>query len=650
MLRKLLVWALGIAMLPLAARAEVLVDSGFRPSPDGFSFANWGGDEHPIAELTPDDAAYLFGEEACARFEDQSCVPTPGARLWLKEMNASKGGGHCEGMAVLSAAFFIRAEDVSEYGASKAVALKPNDEILMRTISTYFSTQALEPVQSVTNETKEFSLQEIVDSLTAALKSGDDYPTLGIYDTAGGHAVTPYKIERTGNARYRVYIYDNNYPGAEKYIDIDAAADSWIYDGAALNPSEPANPWKGGAGSMDFTLVSTRFEPLQCPFCGPEDQRAAAAEARAGGGQQARPKRPPAVPATSYTVMTPSPCNLVKALGKNNQPAAGASMRPMRGTRGCVVSLPRDQPYNVQLSGNTGSSSMTVFGGGKVFQVDNIALRPGDIEALSFDGGDFDYRAGGDQRPTIRFADDNAETDSFYEISDFGLGEGHAFSADEDESGRIAFSDDDPELDDYDIDAELIGEDGTRSFAFADVGAGDDGELLFDDEGGSLDLDIDSDGDGDADVEDVRGDDGDESADEADDGEVSEDEFADEGADDGDMSEEDGSDEADEGSAETGDEGLDESDDGGDESGMSEDEGSDEFDESSDEAGDDGLDESDDAGDEGFDGSDEGLDESDEGLDESDEGLDESDVGDDESDDEGDDESTEEDLDESEDE
>lgn len=524
MLRKALVCAVWTALLPMAARAEVLVDSGFRPSPNGFAFANWGGEEHPIAELTPDDAAYLFGEQACARFENESCVPTPGARLWLQEMNKSKEGGHCEGMAVLSAAFFTRHEDVSEYGASEAQALKPDDEILMRTISAYYSTQALEPVQSVTNATKEYSLQEIVDGLVAALKSGEDYPTLGIYDTAGGHAVTPYKIERTGNARYRIYIYDNNYPGEEKYIDVDAGANSWIYDGAALNPSEPANPWKGGAGAMDFTLVSTRFEPLQCPFCGPEDQRAAAAENRAGGppGRPNAPARQPAKPATSYTVMTPSSCDQVKAVGKNNQPAAGASMRPLRGTRGCVVSLPRDQPYNVQLTGNSGTSAMTVFGGDKVFQVDNIALRAGDVEAVSFDGDDFDFRAGGDQRPTIRLADDNAEDDGYYEISDFEIGEGHSFSADEDEQGRIAFSDDDPELDDYDIDAELVGDDGTDSFSFDDVGAGDSGELLFDDEGGELDLDIDTDGDGDVDMEEPG---------EIDDDSAADDEAADEGLD-----------------------------------------------------------------------------------------------------------------------
>lgn len=503
-MRKALVVAV-LASLAGTVSAEVLVDSGFRPSPDGFGFANWGGDEYPQATLKPDDAAYLFGEQACARIEDESCVPTPGARLWLEAMNESKSGGHCEGMAVLSAAFFREDEKLSDYGgSSETQALAPDDEVLMRTISTYFSTQALEPVQSVTNVTKGYSLQQIIDGLVVALKSDEDYPTLGFYDTAGGHAVTPYKIERTGNAAYRVYIYDNNYPGEEKYIDVDAGKNRWVYDAAALNPSEEAKPWSGGAGAMDYTLLSTRFEPLKCPFCGPQDKAAAAKENRQP--IHTGPARQPAAPATTYTVHTPSPCSQVQAIGKSNKKQvsagqsqiSGASMKPMRGTRGCVVTLPRDQEYDVKVTpgaGASGTTALTVFGGSKVFQVDDVAVRPGSVEAVSFGNDKFDYRAGSDQRPVIRVADDNADDDSYYEISDFAIGAGHQFDVEEDAEGRIAFSDDDPELDDYDIDAELVGDDETKAFNFDDVGAGDDGHLVFDDEGEGLDMDVDSDGD-----------------------------------------------------------------------------------------------------------------------------------------------------------
>jgi hypothetical protein len=65
-----------------AAGGKVLADSGFRPRPHGFGFENWGGDDYPGSDLTPADAAQLFGDRVCARFKDGQCVPTPAARVW----------------------------------------------------------------------------------------------------------------------------------------------------------------------------------------------------------------------------------------------------------------------------------------------------------------------------------------------------------------------------------------------------------------------------------------------------------------------------------------------------------------------------------------------------------------------------------------
>ncbi|MBP8177418.1 MAG: hypothetical protein KAX77_06575, partial [Xanthomonadales bacterium] len=76
---------------------EVVADSGFRPQPHGFSFQNWGGKEHPHAQLTADDAAYLFGDQVCARKQGDRCVPTPAASMWIAEMNRATESGHCEG-------------------------------------------------------------------------------------------------------------------------------------------------------------------------------------------------------------------------------------------------------------------------------------------------------------------------------------------------------------------------------------------------------------------------------------------------------------------------------------------------------------------------------------------------------------------------
>ena len=167
------------------ASGKIVADSGFRPKPSGFAFENWGGNEYPYSDLTASDAVALFGERVCARWDGDTCVPTPATKTWLKEMNQMMKGGHCEGMAAMSAAFHVKDESPTDYGAKETFALSPKDHPLMSTISSYFATQALEPVQSVTAATRDWPLQKIVDTLVVALSSGKDYSTLGIYGQDG---------------------------------------------------------------------------------------------------------------------------------------------------------------------------------------------------------------------------------------------------------------------------------------------------------------------------------------------------------------------------------------------------------------------------------------------------------------------------------
>src|SRR5436190_7242307 len=160
--------------------------------------------------------------------------------MWIEEENRSAEGGHCAGMAALSAAFFMESESAADFGADQAHALQPDDLQLLRTISAYFSMQALAPVSTAVRTARGWSLQEVIDHLVADLKERKDYPTLGINYEDGGHAVTPYRVVARGPGLYRIDLYDNNYPGAEKFIDVDVTNDRWTYAGAALNPSEVA--------------------------------------------------------------------------------------------------------------------------------------------------------------------------------------------------------------------------------------------------------------------------------------------------------------------------------------------------------------------------------------------------------------------------
>ena len=488
---------------------KVVADSGFRPKPNGFGFGNWSGDQYPISNLTADDAAALFGDRVCARFKGESCEPTAAAKLWITEMNRMMQGGRCEGMAALSAAFHVKEESVGDYGAKQAFDLQPKDADFMRTISTYFVTQALEPVQSGAAETRTWSLQRIVEHLIANLSARKDYLTLGIYGAEGGHAVTPYMVEELGAGVFRVFVYDNNYPGAEKFIDIDTARDRWTYAAAALNPSEDVTPWEGGAGKMDLTPLSLRYEPLECPVCGDH-----VAPKRPQGAPPVDSPRKPSIASSDYIVFSPNRCSEIRATRKKDgkkltaqksgtpNDLGGASMVALRGTRGCVVRLPKDERYDVALVGDgrpahRPDTGITVFSPGNVYTVSNVKVVNGKEQTFSFDKDRFSFLAGGAQQPTVRIAGDRAGRNTIYEVSGFSLSDGRTFGASEDDTGKVTFHDDDPNLDVCDISAEVIDEDGDETIDLADIDLGDNGQVSLNvDETGGLDVDLDSDGDG----------------------------------------------------------------------------------------------------------------------------------------------------------
>lgn len=489
---------------------KVLADSGFRPKPHGFGFANWGGDEYPHSDLTPNDAVDLFGERVCARWDGDTCVPTPAAKAWIKEMNEMMKGGHCEGMAAMSAAFHIKQEQPVDYGAKQAFELSPKDRELMTTISTYFATQAIEPVQSKTAETKQLPLQKIVDSIISTLSAGKDYPTLGIYGPDGGHAITPYMVTQLTDGVYRIYVYDNNYAGAEKFVEVDTKKGSWMYAGAALNPKEDPAPWQGGQGSMDITLLSSRYEPLACPFCGSRTPpRAPATPPRAP-----HHPRKPSISSDSYSIITPNRCSQIQATRKKDKKQlssgktgvkndiAGASMTTLRGSRGCYVRLPADEQYDVQLA-NDGRPSVTaltnlfIFALGEAYGVSNIALSDTKPQVFNIGTSGFSYQAGGSQRPTLIVASDRSGPNGLYEVSGFTLTDGFQFNADLNEHGVVSFSDNDPNLNDFDVQAEVVTETSSNKINFVDLSVSDKGEIRLEHESdGDIDVDIDSDGDG----------------------------------------------------------------------------------------------------------------------------------------------------------
>ncbi|GAK50371.1 hypothetical protein U14_01601 [Candidatus Moduliflexus flocculans] len=619
---------------------KVAADTEFRPKPHGFKFENWGGGENPQGDLTADDARCLFGDQVCARIKDGKCEPTPAAKTWVKAMNKSMTGGHCEGMAALSAAFFAGAENAQDYGAKTAFDLETSNAPVMRAISTYFVTQGIEPVASKTAATRDLTLKEIVDTLTNAMKTPDEIYTLGIYGADGGHAITPYAVEDLGKGNYRIYVYDNNYPGAGNYVEVDLNADTWSYAGAALNPSEKASPWTGNSGSMDLTRLDWRYEPLICPFCDNPKPVNQLQGCLAGKAPQTTPQKPTQTPESqtpivedAILVYTDADCDgllitdkktskqLRSVHNKIESQIPGAFLMALRGTPGCFAKLPASGNYEFSLIGQPEQPKkpvdITFTRPGMVYDVSDITLSEANQNTFQISEETFVYTPAEGSKPTVTVALDNDEgKDEMYVITDLTLRDGHSFTVGENKDGQFMLSSDDPDQEPFDMEIITSDEEGDTEHDYEDVALPEDGEATFDlDDEGNPTMDIDDaedDGSDNADEEVTDDDTEDDGSDKADE-EVTDDDTEDDGSDNADEevtdddAEDDGSDNADEevtdddaeddGSDDAADDASDDSSDGS----GSDDDGDDSSDDSSDDSGDSGADDSssDDGGDDG---------------------------------------------------
>ena len=304
-----------------AANGEPCITNGFDPARDGFGFANWG----EAGSMGATEMIALFGRKnVCASGSGNSCVMYPAAKQWLEQINESMAGGHCEGMAVLSARLFLGADAITRLqpGAQSTFDLDPANRDLISAIEMWFATQYLDPVVSAYKSYQELSPTQIASALIDGLEQDSGF-TLGIYSDDGGHAVTPLGVSFVGD-QVAISIYDNNYPGTVQRVMIDPDAETWSYAGGTTEPNAPTDGWAGGTGTIELTPMESRALPAPAPF----------AETRAGGRNSAKNQ--------TILVTSPDPNTLAGAVltlggqtydltDPNTAPPAGVRVRDVRG-------------------------------------------------------------------------------------------------------------------------------------------------------------------------------------------------------------------------------------------------------------------------------------------------------------------------------
>jgi hypothetical protein len=255
------------AAAPFSGRPTVLANSGFRPPVGGYAFANYG-DVPGRPNLGSDEVRQLYGDGVCAGFSGGVCVLSPPALAWMQQENAAMAEGHCVGFSVTAMFFYAKVSTPLWFGAAAVSRLTiAHNQLLARAIAYGYAFQTLD---SVRRAEVSGSPRAVLTRLISALRTGSELYTLGITqpDGSGGHAVTPYEIERLRPNHYAILVYDNNYPRTTRTVQLNTKSNSWSFD-AAPTSDQPASRYTGNTATHSLFLLPTLpgLGVQPCPFC-----------------------------------------------------------------------------------------------------------------------------------------------------------------------------------------------------------------------------------------------------------------------------------------------------------------------------------------------------------------------------------------------
>jgi hypothetical protein len=270
-----------------APQGAPVVDSGFRPYPNGFSFMNFGpslylnqrflGQPEPLARngvpVTPininsRDMRLVFGDGVCIAggelVPNGPCELTESALTIVELSKQWSKTGRCYGFVTVAAGLFngiispaaLRTGEVN----SMTTLNSPTQRALSRTvISQYFSATG----------TEQKSMAQMIRTLNESLVSGRTPYSLLIFGQPGGHAVLPYAVLDRGNSLFDIAIYDPNFPQQARAIRVDTSANTWEYEGSAL-PGSISMSWSSAGGPSSAIWlgdVASGLTKQECPFC-----------------------------------------------------------------------------------------------------------------------------------------------------------------------------------------------------------------------------------------------------------------------------------------------------------------------------------------------------------------------------------------------
>jgi len=260
-----------------ALEGTIISDLGYRPQPDGYSFQNYSNDGD-IANLSAQQLRNLLGPDVCSDHlvtctpEDEadgyctdSCVLTPQARTWMDKNNDYMDGGHCYGMAVSSELVFNGDIDIAYYdpSASSTYEAQSTTEVQEFVAVWWTSQRIIDKGQRYTG-----SANDVVSYLRDQFDAGEPMTLLLWGDVKGGHAVTPFAIAQLDDGTQRIYVYDNNFPGANHYVEVDPATNSYSFSsGDWRSTSAPGHEMQVDPLYLQADVLLDGDKFYDCTFC-----------------------------------------------------------------------------------------------------------------------------------------------------------------------------------------------------------------------------------------------------------------------------------------------------------------------------------------------------------------------------------------------
>lgn len=493
----------------VSAQAKILASLDFQIPKDGFGFKNYKNEgEKWKDDIGTDDLIRMFGVKAVCKSgtNAQNCVMKAAARKWIEYYLDAMNIGHCEGIAVASLRMNLglpfkkrTTPGTFEPGINLPFQLRLEQKI-ENYVAYYWITQTFDEVTIPTKKTAELGPVGIVKILINSINNKSDTYLLGIkkyqkgriYD---GHAIAPIAVEDAGN-QYKIRVYDNNHPGETRYLYINKTGNQqWSYNSTDNPNAKPDYVGDISTKTLDATATSWREgKCFDASFADDDDKGV-------GCGTETAQLNNHIFRNASFAKKTNDDDGedaefFLTGEGdmlviENNErlgfdPRDGNFHEEIPdGNPNILVggfhedlqhyTLPyeeSDQPYTIIFSGRNLEEESTldfIFAApGFTVGFDGIRLDPDETltATISRDGEQISFTASADgETPEVFFAFDSDDDDNASYITTIDgveLAAGNTLTYDFDfENGKLFFSDNDGNEDNYDIELQRINADGT---------------------------------------------------------------------------------------------------------------------------------------------------------------------------------------------